>query len=218
MDLANKSNQTEKVLIITAVLLLISSFIYKIFKIWFIFWHKNVKCELGFPVLGTQWREILKIESWHSTLKRSYYKYSDVRFVVLQEIGGRTAFLIRDPELVKQIAVTDFSSFVDRIARYHPITDPVQGHALTNTVTDDWRRIRSLVTPNLSGQKLKQVFIPSLDETNRDVVKYLNEEMQKMGKDELVVDMMDLGTRSVIDGFCLIAFGVKANSLRRKGL
>lgn len=59
--------------------------------------------------------------------------------------------------------------------------------------------------------------IPSLNETNRDVVSYLNEEMQRIGKDEIVVDMLDLSTRSVVDGFCLIAFGVKANSLRSKG-
>lgn len=217
MDEANISGTSFTFLVTSTVALLLTSLIYKFCEIYVTFWEKNVKREFGIPVLGTHWREIFKIESWHSTLKRFYYKYPDVRFVVLQEVGGRAAYLIRDPELVKQIAVTDFSSFVDRISGFHPITDPVQGHKLTNTVTDDWRRIRSLVTPYLSGQKLKQVFIPSLDETNRDVVKYLNEEMQKQGKDELVVDMMNLGTRSVVDGFCLIAFGVKANSLRSKG-
>lgn len=58
--------------------------------------------------------------------------------------------------------------------------------------------------------------IPSLDETNRDVVAFLNKEMQKKGTNELVVDMFDLGTRSVVDGFSLIAFGVKTDSLCSK--
>lgn len=217
MDAIDKNNQTEKFLTTSIIVILISSLFYKYLKIWWTFWQKNVKCELGIPVLGTHWREILKIDSWHNTMKRFYYKYPDVRFVVLQEIGGRTAYLIRDPELVKQIAVTDFSSFVDRISGFHPATDPLQGYKLSNTATDNWRRIRSLVTPFLSGQKLKQIVIPSLDETNRDVVKFLNEEMQKKGCNELIVDIFDLGTRSLVDGFCLIAFGVKTNSLRSKG-
>lgn len=217
MEQANENGLSGKFLILSTTVLLIATLIFKFVKIYSTFWEKNVKRELGVPIFGTHWREIFKVESWHSTLKRFYYKYPDARFVVLQDIGGRPSYLIRDPELVKKIAVTDFSSFVDRISGFHPVTDPVQGHKLTNKVSDDWRRIRSLVTPFLSGQKLKQVVIPSLDETNRDVVKYLNEVIQKQGKNELIVDMMDLGTRSVVDGFCLIAFGVKADSLRSKG-
>lgn len=126
MDSASRSNQIEKYLMITAEVLLILTLIYKFARVWLIFWQKNVKCELGIPVLGSHWREILKIESWHNTLKRFYYKYPNARFVVLQELGGRSAYLIRDPELVKQIAITDFSSFVDRISGFHPMTSRSQ--------------------------------------------------------------------------------------------
>lgn len=213
MDTANQSKPLEKFLLVSLVVVVIS-LLYRYSKIWVIFWQTNVKCEFGVPVLGTHWREIFNIEPWHSTLKRFYYKYPNVRFVVLQEIGGRAAYLIRDPNLVKQNTITDFSSYVDRISGIHPVTDPIQGHKLTNTVTDDWRRIRSLLTPYLSGQKLKQIVLPALIETNCNVVKFLIEEMEKTGNDEMVVDMFDLGTRSVVDGFCLIAFGVKTDSLR----
>lgn len=103
---------------------------------------------------------------------------------------------------------------MNRISDFHAATDPVQGHKLTNTVEDDWRRIRNLITPLLSGQKLKQIMIPSLDEHHRVLTEFLEE---KMHSDELIVDMMDLSTRSVVDGFCLIAFGVKGDSLRNTG-
>lgn len=178
-------------------------------KNWVRFWHTRSACELGIPILGTRWRGIFHIESWQSAVNRLYYKYPDDRFVILHEIGGRAAFLIRDPELVKKLAISDFRSFVNRISDFHPVTDPIQGHKLTNTVTDDWRRIRTLVTPLLTGQKLKQIIIPSLVQHNRDVIRFLNDQMRD---NEITVDMMDLSTRSVVDGFCAIAFGIKVDS------
>lgn len=214
MGSQNKSVSTEQFVLVSTVFVLLLSLIYKYFKIWTRFWQTHSACELGIPIFGTHWREIFHIETWHNTVKRLYYKYPDDRFVLLHEIGGRAAFLIRDPELVKKIAISDFSSFVNRISGFHPATDPVQGHKLTNTVTDDWKRIRNLITPLMSGQKLKQIMIPSLDEHHRDLVKFLDE---KMHDNELIVDMMDLSTRSVVDGFCAIAFGVKGDSLRSTG-
>lgn len=215
MDSKNKNSSTEiPFILIATIFILLLSLIYKYLKIWIRFWRTHSACELGIPILGTHWREIFHIETWHNTVKRLYYKYPDDRFVILHEIGGRPAFLIRDPVLLKKIAITDFSSFIDRISGFHPSTDPVQGHKLTNTVTDDWRRIRNLITPLLSGQKLKQIMIPSLDEHHRDLVQFLDE---KMHGNELIVDMMELSTRSVVDGFCAIAFGVKGDSLRSTG-
>lgn len=216
MDLQNRSTSNEQFFLISTVTVLLLSLIYKYFKIWLRFWRVHSACELGIPIVGTHWREILHIETWPNTVKRLYYKYPDDRFVILHEIGGRAAYLIRDPELVKKVAISDFSSFVDRIAGFHPVTDPVQGHKLTNTVTDDWKRIRNLITPLMNGQKLKQIMIPSLDGHHRDLVRFLDAEMQ-VHNDELVVDMMDLSTRSVVDGFCAIAFGVKGDLVRSTG-
>lgn len=213
MDSINKSSYFESSTYISIVVAVVSFLVFNFLTIWFTFWGKKVKCDLGIPVLGTHWREIFKMESWHGTIKRLYYKYPNEPFVVMQDIGGRPAYLIRDPELVKKVAVSDFSSFVNRISGFHPVTDPVQGHKLTNTVIDDWRRIRNLVTPLLTGQKLKQIMIPAFNENKRELVKFLSEEMEKAGDNELAVDMMDLGTRSVVDGFCLIALGVKTDSL-----
>lgn len=214
MSSQNKRISTEQFALVSVIFVLILSLIYKYVKIWIRFWQTHSACELGIPILGTHWRGIFHIETWHNTVKRLYYKYPDDRFVILHEIGGRPAYLIRDPELVKKIAISDFSSFVNRISGFYPVTDPVQGHKLTNTVTDDWKRIRNLITPLMSGQKLKQIMIPSLDEHHRGLIQFLDE---KMHDNELVVDMMDLSTRSVVDGFCAIAFGVKGDSLRSTG-
>ncbi|XP_031632465.1 probable cytochrome P450 9f2 [Contarinia nasturtii] len=202
---------------ISTVLLAISWLFYDLFKTWYTILRSDIKCDFGIPPFGSHWREIFNIESWHSTLKRLYYKYPNERFVVLQGIGGRPEFLIRDPELLRQIAIRDFSSFVNRINDIHPGTDSMLGNQLTNLKTDEWRRIRNVLTPLLSGQKLKQIVIPSLNENKRELIEYLKDEIEKVNNQEMIVDMMDLSTRSCVDGFCLTAFGLKTDSLRPNG-
>lgn len=120
-------------------------------------------------------------------------------------------------ELLRQITIRDFSSFVNRIVQVDRSTDPIHGNRLSNFKTDDWRRIRNVVTPLLTSLKLKQVVIPSLDENKQDLVQFLSKIIESSGKTELIVDVMDLSTRSGVDGFCLTAFGLKTDSLRSNG-
>lgn len=211
-----KVQTVEKCLCILTVVLLFTWLYHRCLKTWFVCFRHGLKYDFGVPIFGTHWNEICQTESWHETVERLYYKYPFERFVVLQGVGGRTEYLIRDPDLVQQIAVRDFSSFVNRIGDVHAITDPLIGNELTNLTTDDWRRVRNLLSPLLSGQKLKQIVIPSLDENKRNLMEFLTSELNENDNTELVVDMMDLSTRSVIDGFCLIAFGIKVDSLRSK--
>lgn len=217
MDVVERSNHVGNFLLISTGLLFVTWLFNALLKTWFFNLRYDLKCDFGIPIFGSHWREIFNIESWHETLKRLYYQYPSERFVALQGIGGTPEFLIRDPELVKQIAVRDFSSFVNRIGGVHSSTDPIIGNELTNLNTDDWRRVRNLLTPLLSGQKLKQIVIPSLFDNKRELIEYLSSQMQKTDQNELIVDMMDLSTRSSVDGFCQIAFGIKTDSLRSQG-
>lgn len=205
----------EKFLIFSTIFLIIFGISFNFLKRWWKLLRSDLKCDFSIPFFGSHWRELLKIETWHETLERLYYKYPTERFIVLQEIGGRPEFLIRDPELVKQIAVRDFSSFTNRVVSIHAGTDPVYGIGLSNLTNGNWRRIRTVLTSLLSGQKLKRIAIPSLDENKRDMVKFLENEMHKSSKNELSIDMMDFTTRSTIDGYCLTTFGLKTDSLRQ---
>lgn len=206
-------------LIFSIVLIIISRIYYKFVKTWFKILRSDVKYDFGIPPFGSHWREIFKIETWQNTLKRIYYKYPGERFVVLQEVGGRPEFLIRDPELVKQIAISDFSSFSNKITStlIHSTTEPIIGNLLSNSSNEPWRRVRNVITSLLSGQKLKQIVIPTLDENKRKLVAFIKNEMEKGNQTELEVDILDLITRSGIDGFCMTAFGLNSNSLDNNG-
>lgn len=176
--------------------------------------RNNVKYDTGLPVLGSHYRRVLNIEPWRTTLQKLYYKYANESFIGLHEIGGGASYLIREPELVKKILVRDFSHFVNRYGDVNASTDPLISHQLTNLKTEDWRRIRSLLTPMFTSQKFKQILIPSLNETRCELIDFLMEKFEAERSQCISVDMMELSIRSGIDGFCRSALGIKTDSLR----
>lgn len=200
--------------------LLIGAFVVLIFYDYFgrtVRFYKlyNVKYDVGLPPFGTHYRHIFNIEPWRITLRKLYYKYADESFIGLHEFGGGTSYLIRDPNLVKQITIRDFNNFIDRYDQVNADTDPLIGHQLTNLKTDHWRRIRTLLTPMFTSQKFKQILIPSLIETRCELIEFLLEQFDADGSQCISVDMMELSTRTGIDGFCRSALGIKTDSLRK---
>lgn len=204
----------DQFLWVLASVLGVTVFYYSFIQKWRFFAKYRIKYDLGIPPLGSHFRELFGYESWYETLKRLYYQYPNERFVGMFDVGGRPEFLIRDPELVKLITIRDFNSFVNRTSNYNAGTDPLIGHELTNLKTDDWKRIRNILSPLFTGQKLRQLVVPALNSTKSDLVAYLKEQIESSNEKDLTVDAMDLATRSSIDSFCLTAFGLQTDSLR----
>lgn len=207
----------EEYLWISVVVLTLTWLFHDFISSWLFFTHHNVKFDLGIPPFGSLWRVILNKESWSQTLKRIYYNYPNEKFIGLTEMGGRKQWLVRDPDLIRQIAVRDFSHFVNRIDSVHSATDLLIGHELTNLKTSDWRQMRTILTPMLSAQRLKRIALPALNESKIELVTFLKNEIKLTNNKVLSVDMMDLMTRSGIDSFCSTALSLKTDSLHNNG-
>lgn len=176
------------------------------------FQRHGVKYEVGVPVFGTFVDAIFRNELWMDTLRKIYYKHPNEQIVGLSEIGGDPSLMIRDPELIHQVLVTDFGSFVNRYYEVNHRTDPLIGHELTNLKTDNWRRVRNTLTPLFTSLKFKETLVPSLVESKTNLVAYLGERMS--GEETITVDVQELSTKSGIESFALAALGVKLDSLR----
>lgn len=64
---------------------------------------------------------------------------------------------VHDPEMIKDILVRDWTSFADRtggIKSGNPVTD----NFLTNLVGNDWKRMRSVMSPTFTSGKMKFMF------------------------------------------------------------
>lgn len=117
---------------------------------------------------------------------------------------------INDLELIKKIKIKDFDHFVDHRQMINAEVDPLLGRSLTVLRGDEWRDMRSTLSPAFTGSKMRQMFQLIADSAQATVDLLLIESV----KDALVPDMKELCTRITTDVIASAAFGVSVNSLK----
>lgn len=184
---------------------------YYVIRPWNYFKRHGIAFDRGVPPFGSYYNKWFKGESWLETQKRIYYEHPNARFVGMYEVGGAPSYLIRDPELIKDITTKNFGHFMDRIIEYHGDTDPVYANGLSNLKAEPWKKKRSVLTPLYTSNKFRTVMIPAMIESKRSLVERL---IAQVGDgDGKEVDMMDICTRSSIDAYGRCALGIETDVL-----
>jgi hypothetical protein len=70
----------------------------------------------------------------------------------------KPSLLIRVPELVKNILVKKFNTFIDRIISVEGKFDPLFGNSLPLLKGQIWRHLRTHLTPVFTSRKMKMMF------------------------------------------------------------
>jgi hypothetical protein len=70
----------------------------------------------------------------------------------------KPSLLIRDPELVKNVLVKDFQTFMDRTFSVDDTSDPLLGKNLATLKGQLWRHLRTNLTAPFSLRKSKMMF------------------------------------------------------------
>ncbi|XP_075213868.1 uncharacterized protein LOC142320079 [Lycorma delicatula] len=130
-----------------------------------------------------------------------------------EKFGGYVQFMtrvfaIRDPELINQVLIKDFTYFEDRGP---PVEKSVElfSSSLNNLCGDEWRIARQKLTPTFSSGKLKMMFEP-IKECCSEAVLYL-----KDNKNDLEAKGFIL--RLIIKIIANAAFGLKVDVLHEEG-
>lgn len=120
---------------------------------------------------------------------------------------GETAVLtVAEPSLLKRILVKDFHLFMNR--RDMRFNDRVMDNTLFALEGDDWKRVRSVVSPTLTSAKLKRM-LPLME----DCTNVLLENIAKATEEKKSVDCQRLFGAYTIDTIAKCAFGMTINSL-----
>jgi cytochrome P450 len=90
-------------------------------------------------------------------LQRIYNEHSDKPYVGIFSFD-KPSLLIRDPELVKNILVKGFQTFMDRIFSFEEQVDPLTGTNLFALKGQLWRHLRTNLTPVFTSRKMKMMF------------------------------------------------------------
>jgi cytochrome P450 len=80
--------------------------------------------------------------------------------------------LIRDPELVKNILVKDFQTFMNHMMSFDENIDPLIGNTLFVLKGQIWRHLRTNLTQVFTSRKMKMMFY-LLDTCGKELVECL---------------------------------------------
>lgn len=126
----------------------------------------------------------------------------------------RPLFFIRDPEMIKQLAIKDFDSFVDHRMVLDDSVDNIFGKSLIALRGEKWRHMRATLSPSFTGSKMRQMFELITDcadtMTNALRSKIVNDGL------ELHVEMKELFSKYTMDVIASTAFGIKVNSFENE--
>lgn len=124
--------------------------------------------------------------------------------------GGITIFtnpimMILDLDLIKNIMVKDFNVFPNRKAYFNEKDDPLTAH-LVNLEDDEWRSLRTKLTPTFSSGKLKMM-LPTIIKVTENLITKLGDAVA-IGKS---VEIKEFLSRFTVDTIGSTAFGIECN-------
>ncbi|XP_054154893.1 cytochrome P450 3A9-like [Oppia nitens] len=170
------------------------------------YWTKYGVCgPKPYPIVGNIYQllrvpHIIHQQLWHKKYGKIYGIY----------ISNDPILRISDPQLIKTMFVKDFTIFVDR-KLYDP-SDPIVSKSLAEATGDQWRRIRSIVSPTFSSAKMKLMY-PIIGDCCTDFVRHL-ETVIKGNMNTKPTDIInakkEFGSLAM-DIIARTAFGIKTN-------
>ncbi|CAO1430189.1 unnamed protein product [Diamesa tonsa] len=122
----------------------------------------------------------------------------------------RAIALVTDLNLVKTILIKDFSNFPNRGNYFNEKDDPLTAH-LFNIEDEQWKSLRSKLTPTFTSGKLKMMFSTVMDVSDK-LVKAIDKDIT----DKSQIEIKDTLSRFTIDVIGTVAFGLECNSLTDK--
>jgi len=160
------------------------------------------------PVLGNMAPVFLRQLSIAELIQKIYQLNPDAKYVGFFD-SMNPVVVIRDPELIKSIAVKNFDSFTDHRGFIDEENDPLFGKNLVSLRGEKWRDVRNLLSPAFTSSKMKAMF-----KLMSDCAANFTEFLSKLPSDKSVMEMKDCFTRYTNDVIATCAFGISVDSMR----
>jgi cytochrome P450 family 6 len=121
---------------------------------------------------------------------------------------AKPMFIIRDPDIIKNILVKDFASFHDRGLLHNEELEPMTGN-LFLLPGKKWKNLRVKLSPTFTSGKMKMMF-QTIVECGIELGKLL----EKSACNEEIIEIKDILARYGTDVISSCAFGIQCNSLK----
>nr|WCC58060.1 cytochrome P450 [Pharsalia antennata] len=156
------------------------------------------------PVVGNIGANIVGKKNAYEISADIYKQYPEYPFVGIFRMG-EPCLILRDPELIKNVLVKDFSYFVNNDMMVDKKLDPLFGLNPFVQKDEEWKKTRQFLTPGFAPAKIK-TFFPFVENVAKNFARYL-----KTHEGE-ALNLKDICGRYTCDVVALCAFGLDGNS------
>lgn len=188
--------------------------IYKFqLKTWNFFANKNVKFIRGVPFLGSQYKALLMMEAFPTSMENAYNQFPNERFFGTYEALGMPGYTIRDPELIKQMGIKDFDHFVNHVFQIEEGSEPTLGASLFFMRDQRWKDMRATLSPAFTGSKMRLMF-GLIVEVCQVFTNFLKTDIKSSSGKEY--DIKELYSKLANDAIASCAFGMNIDSFNHE--
>lgn len=166
-------------------------------------------------MLGTLYRMLLGREPLAYAYENLYKAFPAAPIIGMYDVGGTPTFVPRHPDVIKQITIKNFASFVNHRGDFGD--DPLMSKNLFFIKDDEWHRMRSTLSPAFTGSKMRLMY-SLMTETCSKFVQYLLDECKDGAAAAAAIeyDLKDIFTRFTSDSIATCAFGLSVDSMRHR--
>ncbi|XP_017770118.1 PREDICTED: cytochrome P450 9e2-like [Nicrophorus vespilloides] len=173
-----------------------------------LYWrYKNVVQGFPKPILGDILGTFFQFQSLTDMVKNLYFAFSNHRYAGIYLIT-QPMLMIRDPELIKQLAVKDFEHFTDHMSYVPGDNDALWSNNLFALKGTKWYHMRNILSPAFTSMKMRYMF-ELIDEVSSQFVTFHKDKILN----QQTIELKDAYTRYTNDVIATCAFGVKCDSL-----
>lgn len=131
-----------------------------------------------------------------------YEKFKKEKFIGCY-FSYKPVLIVNDPAMIKDILVSNFSSFTDRPRYVDENRDPISVH-LFNIGGQRWRDLRFKLSPTFSSGKLKGMF-PIMRDCGRDLQNFL---FKKTTSEKKIFNFIDLFAKYTTHNIIAVIFSI----------
>ncbi|XP_043251552.1 cytochrome P450 9e2-like [Colletes gigas] len=172
-----------------------------------IFKKHGLPFKRSIPLLGSSWSAMLHLKPFATMVRDIYDMAPEAKYVGFYHRMAPVV-MIRDPELIKSVAIKNFDRFPDHRTFGDGDADPFFSKNLLLLRGDRWKEVRALLTPAFTSSKMKSMFVLMSD----CAVNY-GQSLAALPADQRSIEMKDTFTRYTNDVFASCAFGINVDSL-----
>lgn len=156
------------------------------------FRDNNIPMEQPWWLLGNMWKPLLRRKLFFDTVNDIYNISPNAKYVGFFDFSYPVV-LIRDPELIKSIAVTNSAKFPDHKGFVNMQQDPLVGKNLFALTGSKWQSTRTTLSPAFTSSKMKMMF-ELMNDCAEKFATYMLEQSKNGNAD---VELKDIFTRQI---------------------